>query len=75
MLELSFKNAKMGGLLFSGMLLLFCLTGLGCKKSSSQPDEPVDNGIVSFWLSDPGLNIKFTEQDDGIETGKGNLRR
>ncbi|NQT27862.1 glucosylceramidase [candidate division KSB1 bacterium] len=54
----------------TGILFLIFLFGMGCKKSSNQPEAPVDTGSAEFWLSDPTLNMKFVEQYTGIETGR-----
>lgn len=67
MRELPFRSGRAPVLQFIGIFLLIFLLGPGCKKSASQPEETES---VIFRLSDPGKDIRFSEQSSGVETGK-----
>ncbi len=70
MLMLSFKGNTIFVLHLIGIFLLTFLFGPGCGKSSDPAEDQVDHGSVEFWLSDPGQNIKFSEQLSGVDTGQ-----
>ena len=54
----------------AGVWILVLVSGLGCKKSGSEPEPPTVHETVQFWLSDPGQDIQFEKQSAGVGTGR-----